>query len=335
MAQSIVRVDTIPLIIAWLEKMGIRETIDTVFPAHRNWNGLSFGRLAVFFVTYVLHKLTHRLYGMEPWLNAHKSAIERATGWRIGEKDATDDRLGRMLDVFGEDDDKISSFQLQSGKRIVSAYELPTETARYDTTSYSVFHESNDSPNGILEFGHSKDKRPDLLQFKQGLGVLDPAGIPLVSDTLPGNRADDRCYVPAWRRMVETVGKPDFLFIADCKAASMHAVEGDDRPRAGLLPVPPADDGRDAGIVKGAGSQSAGETSGYRFGTESRSGGTTKGRLRLRCRQDTGIGTGGRQKAPMAGALVRYSERRPFGSANKGFRGPFGQGRPETGLHET
>lgn len=223
MAQSIERVDTIPLILGWLEKMGIRETIDTVFPVHRNWNGLSFGQLAVLFVTYVLHMLTHRLSGMEPWMNTHKSVIEQATGWRIGEKDATDDRLGRMLDVFGEDDGKIFSFQLQTGKRIVSAYELPTEIARYDTTSYSVFHESNDSPNGILEFGHSKDNRPDLLQFKQGLGVLDPAGIPLVSDTLPGNRADDRCYVPAWRRMVATVGKPDFLFIADCKAASMQS----------------------------------------------------------------------------------------------------------------
>jgi transposase len=30
-----------------------------------------------------------------------------------------------------------------------------------------------------------KNHRPDLLQFKQGLGTLDPAGIPLVTETLP------------------------------------------------------------------------------------------------------------------------------------------------------
>ncbi len=239
MAQGIERVDTIPPILAWLEKTGIRETIDAVFPAHRNWNGSDFGQLAVLFATYVLHNLTHRLYGMEPWLNAHKAVIGQAIGWRIGEKDATDDRLGGMLDVFGENDDKIFLFQLQTGRRIVGACELPTETARCDTTSYSVFHESSDSPDGILYFGHSKDNRPDLLQFKQGLGVLDPAGIPSVSDTLPGNRADDQCYAPAWRRMAETVGKPDFLFIADRKAASMQSRATIDRDGGRyLFPLP-------------------------------------------------------------------------------------------------
>ncbi|MFZ3044400.1 MAG: transposase, partial [Desulfatirhabdiaceae bacterium] len=61
------------------------------------------------------------------------------------------------------------------------------------------------------------------LQFKQGLGTLDPAGVPILSETFAGNRADDICYVPAWRRMVQIIGRPDFLFIADCKAASHEA----------------------------------------------------------------------------------------------------------------
>ena len=93
--------------------------------------------------------------------------------------------------------------------------------------------------NGILEFGHSKNHRSDLLQFKQGLATLDPAGIPLLSETLSGNRAGDPCYLPAWRRMVKTIGKPDFLFIADCKAAAYETRAAIDHGKGYyLFPLP-------------------------------------------------------------------------------------------------
>jgi transposase len=60
-----------------------------------------------------------------------------------------------------------------------------------------------------------------LLQFKQSLGTLDPAGVPLLTETIAGQVADDPLYVPAWRRMVQTIGHSRFLFIADCKAAAL------------------------------------------------------------------------------------------------------------------
>ncbi|MEI6258450.1 MAG: hypothetical protein WCR46_00900 [Deltaproteobacteria bacterium] len=50
-----------------------------------------------------------------------------------------------------------------------------------------------------------------MLQFKQGLAVLDPAGFPVLSETLAGNMADDPCYFPAWQRIAQTLGKTDFL----------------------------------------------------------------------------------------------------------------------------
>ncbi len=222
MQYSIERVDTIPMIIACLIKMRTQEIIDLIFIPHTNWSGLSYGQLAVLFVTYVLHSLTHRLSGMESWQNLHKTVIELTTGWKINHKDATDDRLGKMMSAFGKDTDKSRQFQLESSKGIISAYELPTDVGRYDTTSFNVFHKADDPQKGVLKFGHSKNHRPDLLQFKQGLGVLDPAGTPLITETLPGNRADDPCYIPAWRRMAEIIGSPDFLYIADCKAASLE-----------------------------------------------------------------------------------------------------------------
>jgi transposase len=72
----------------------------------------------------------------------------------------------------------------------------------------------------VLQYGYSKDHRPDLLQYRHSLGTLDPAGIPLVSATLPGNGADDPMYYPFWQGLVSAIGHRDFIYIADAKAAS-------------------------------------------------------------------------------------------------------------------
>jgi transposase len=79
----------------------------------------------------------------------------------------------------------------------------------------------NSQADSLLRHGHSKDKRPDLLQYRQMLGTLDPTGIPLVSETLAGNGADDPLYWPAWQRMAKVIGHKLFVFLADCKAAAI------------------------------------------------------------------------------------------------------------------
>lgn len=226
MATEIQRVDSIPLIIHWLLKMHVAEIIDHVLPhPHPNRQGLSYGQLAVLFLTYVLYLHTHRLCAVEEWVVKHKYVLEQATGWTIGLKEAADDRLGDLLTALGEDEERGYELQRELGQHLVKAYALPTEVVRYDTTTFSVHHvpgEDGTAAQGMLARGHSKDKRPGALQFKQSLGTLDPAGVPLLTETLAGQVADDPLYVPAWRRMVETIGHSQFLFIADCKAAALE-----------------------------------------------------------------------------------------------------------------
>ena len=76
MEKRIERVDNIPLILHWLLKMRINEIIDSVFKPHGNWQGLSYGKLAVIFLTYIVHSLNHRLSGVESWVNKHKTVLE-------------------------------------------------------------------------------------------------------------------------------------------------------------------------------------------------------------------------------------------------------------------
>lgn len=217
--QKVERVDGIPLILHWLKVMRIAEIIDNIWHPHGNWQGLSYGKLAVLFITYVIHSLNHSFSGMEEWVKKHKTVLEKVTGWEISDKDATDDRLGIMTGDFGSDIEKSFEFQNQTGQHIIQAFELPTDIGRYDTTSVNVHHSTE---NDLLTFGHSKNYRPDLLQFKQGLGVLDPAGIPIFTETIAFNSADDPLYVPAWREMSKTLGKTDFLFVTDCKGGALE-----------------------------------------------------------------------------------------------------------------
>ncbi len=159
---------------------------------------------------------------MEEWVERHRMTLEAVTGWPIGAKECTDDRLGRLLEVLGENADRQHLFQRNLGKHLIQAYALPTDVARYDTSSFSVHHaEETGDPGGLLQFGHSKDRRPDLRQFKPGLGALDPGGIPLVTSTLSGETADDGLYLPAWQEMQQIIGHARFLFVADCKAGAL------------------------------------------------------------------------------------------------------------------
>lgn len=222
-AEQLERVDEIPVVFQILVKMGIAERIDRFWPAHGNWKGLSYGQLAVLFVTYIIYSLNHRLSGMESWVAKRQHLLEQLTGWTLTPKDATDDRLGILMQVLGSDPEQQVAYQVDQGKDLIQAYELPTEVARYDTTSFNVYHVSDElKADGILAFGHSKDRRPDLLQFKQGLGTLDPAGVPLLTMTLRGSAADDPEYFPAWQQMKETIGHSDFLFVGDCKMGSLE-----------------------------------------------------------------------------------------------------------------
>lgn len=235
------RVDDIPLIVEMLKQMEIAKWIDKQLKQpHGNHQGLSYGQLSVILLIYIISQSDHRLSAAEAWVNSHRKTLELSTGWSIGAKDVTDDRLARVVEEFGKQAEACQKIEQKLGQHLIRAYELPTEVGRVDTTSFVVHHEQIESEDeSLLRYGHSKDKRPDLLQYRQLLGTLDPAGIPLVSATLAGNGADDPVYWPTWKKMAKVIGHKHFVFLADCKAAAI-ATRGQIASAGGIycLPLP-------------------------------------------------------------------------------------------------
>ena len=101
---------------------------------------------------------------------------------------------------------------------------------RLDSTTASSNCGVNSS--GLFQFGHSKDHRPDLAQVKIMLSTLDPLGMPIATEILPGNKADDPLYIPAINQVRLTLQKSGLLYIGDCKMASIatrsHIAQGKD-----------------------------------------------------------------------------------------------------------
>lgn len=240
------RVDELPILLHALQQLKLAETIDAALPPpHGDRRGLSYGQLSVLLVAFIMSQAEHRLCAVEEWVRTHHLTLSQITGWEIGEKDATDDRLGALVERLGTHEEARFAIEQQLGGQMIRGYGLPTEVGRCDSSSFSVYHqiEREEEAERLLRFGQSKDHRPDLRQYRQVLGTLDPAGVPLLSATLPGNGADDPIYVPTWERMAQTIGHKDFVFIADCKASARRTRAQIDQ-QGGIYCVPLALTGR-------------------------------------------------------------------------------------------
>lgn len=132
--------------------------------------------------------------------------------------DFSDDRLGDVLRALS-DDDRWDAFESALNRRLLRVYDLNPERVRLDSTTASGYWAV--TPGGLFQFGHSKDRRPDLPQVKIKLATLDPLGLPLVTAALSGERADDPLYIPAIRRVRESLQRRGLLYIGDCKMAAL------------------------------------------------------------------------------------------------------------------
>ncbi len=219
-------VDDVPVIIAWLLAMRVSALIDALLPRpHGSWQGLSYGQVVVIWLAYMLTQGDHRMSPVEEWVETRQEVLRRSTTWVLSRRDLTDDRLEHVLDLLGDEQARPwEALDRDLGRHLVQAYRLPAEMARIDTTSFSVHHAAtgpDGKPYSLLRFGKSKDHRPDLRQFVQALGTLDPAGLPLVSAMLRGSQNDSPVYLPIWRQMVEILGRADFVLVGDCKLSSL------------------------------------------------------------------------------------------------------------------
>jgi transposase len=146
-----------------MERMGLAALLDAHFPAHGNWQGLSLGRMTTIWLSSILSRGDHRLVHVEPWVAQHRFSLSHLTGESVRAHDFNDDRLEIVLRHLS-DDTCWTAFESALNQHLIRVYDLRAERVHVDSTSVSAY--TSVTEEGLFQFGHSKDHRPDLPQVK-------------------------------------------------------------------------------------------------------------------------------------------------------------------------
>jgi transposase len=211
------RVDDLPLLLEQMQRMNLPTLIDHHFPTHGNWQGLSLGGVSPLWRRAILSRGDHRLVHVEPWVDSRLRMLRRATGPAVERLDFPDDRLEVVLQ-YVSDDMRWAQFESALNQHPVRVYDLRCDRMHVDSTTASAYAPVSES--GLLQFGHSKEHRPDLPHVKVMQAVLDPLGMPVATDVVSGDRADAPLYLPCIQRLQASLGRRGLCDVGDCKMAA-------------------------------------------------------------------------------------------------------------------
>jgi len=213
------QVDDIPILTASAGRLGLAELFDEHFEVHGNWDGISPGKMLTGWLTHILSEGDHRLNWAQDWAAKRLETLTSSLGEEVCALDFSDDRLAAGLDILS-DDNQWASFEADLNRRTLRVYDLKAKCIRIDTTTGSGYWQITE--DGLFQRGHSKDHRPDLPQLKVVLATLDPMGMPVATQVVAGNKADDPLYIPVIDQVREGLGKRGLLYIGDCKMMSLE-----------------------------------------------------------------------------------------------------------------
>ena len=211
------RVDDVALLIGQMVQMGLPEVLDRHIPRHWTQRGLSWGWTAVIWLAYILTEGDHRKVSVETYLKGMQHTLHHLTAQVIEPLDFSDDRLSHLLKHLSQ---PAYWYQIECDltERSIEIYDLSQDVIRCDATTVSGDHEVTEG--GLLQLGHSKDD-PTRPQIKVMMGSLDPVGMPLATDVLSGERADDGLYLPIIERIRTGLQTTGLLLVGDCKMSAL------------------------------------------------------------------------------------------------------------------
>jgi transposase len=142
-----------------------------------------------------------------------------------------DDRVGRCLDRLFDAD--IASLTLSVVTHAVREFAVELDELHNDSTTVT-FHGAYDEaaeeatrrgkPTPAITWGHNKDHRPDLKQLLFILTIARDGAVPVQFRVTSGNVADDTTHRDTWDLLCQLTGRRDFLYVADCKLATVETM---------------------------------------------------------------------------------------------------------------
>jgi transposase len=137
-----------------------------------------------------------------------------------------DDRVGRALDRLFDADRAALLTELVVGA--IQEFTIDLDQLHNDSTTLTLTGdykaadggEVRGKPTVLVTYGHNKDHRPDLKQLLFVLSVSADGAVPIHYRALDGNTSDSTTHIETWEMLRKLSGRPDFLYVADCKLCS-------------------------------------------------------------------------------------------------------------------
>lgn len=211
------RIDDFPLLLAVMLQLGLPDIFDHHIKRHGLHQGLSWGWIASIWLAHLLTKSNHRKQPVQAWVKQAHATIEKITGQTVRDLDFTDDRLTLLLRRLSKSN-IWQAIEKELSQNIIRVYDLKAKQVRLDPTTVSGYHEGGDE--SLFQYGYSKDD-PTLRQVKVMVAALDPFGLPLVSQVVAGNVADDALYRPAVDCVLQIIDGTGLLFVGDSKMSAL------------------------------------------------------------------------------------------------------------------
>ena len=154
-------------------------------------------------LAYILTEGDHRKVSVETYLKGMHHTLSRLTAQVIVPLDFSDDRLSHLLKHLSKPA-YWHEIERDLNDLSIEVYDLSQDVIRCDATTVSGEHEVTAA--GLLQLGQSQEE-PTRPQIKVMMGSLDPLGMPLSTDVLSGERADDGLYIPVIDRIRKGLNK--------------------------------------------------------------------------------------------------------------------------------
>jgi transposase len=204
-----------PILRYYFDRCGIANIIDDHVELDPRRKILTHGQASVAMITSILFQVM-QLYRICKF--ASEKTVLKVLLPQIAADQYFDDRLADTLDaLFGYG---IGDLDMLITGNMIDVFNIESQACHNDTTSVSMYGDAdnNKTEQSIqITYGHSKKHRKDLKQFVWSMSVSSDHAFPLFQQAYSGNTADVTTYVEQWQRLIDLIGRRDFLYVADSK----------------------------------------------------------------------------------------------------------------------
>jgi transposase len=219
-------VGALPIVDHLLKRMKLEEFLREYLPQDDPRTRLPAARALLVLVKNLLLS-REPLYAVGDWVARHDPAFlglspEQTWAWN-------DDRGGRALAALFRAERP--SLILALIRFVVREFHLGLDELHNDSTTVSfcgVYASAAEEKTRqgkktvAITWGHNKDHRPDLKQLLYILTVTRDGGVPVSFRVASSNVTDDTTHRDTWRLLCQLTGRRDFLYVADCKLATVE-----------------------------------------------------------------------------------------------------------------